>query len=84
MDLQSILKALINAKGLTYKVVGDLLGGKSIQSVSDQLNKKSSMSVNTLLRFLTILDCELAVRSKNDKKDVWVITSSVSQKQKPE
>lgn len=77
MDLQSILKALINARGYTYKTIGGLLGGKTTQAISDRLNKRSSMSVNTLLQFLNILGCELVIRDKNEKKDVWIITSSV-------
>jgi transcriptional regulator with XRE-family HTH domain len=77
MDLQSVLKALINARGYTYKTIGTLLGGKTTQAISDRLNKRSSMSVDTLLKFLDILGCELVIRDKNEKKDVWVITSSV-------
>lgn len=77
MDLQSILKALINARGYTYKTIGELLGGKTTQAISDRLNKRSSMSVNTLLQFLNILGCELVIRDKNEKKDIWIITSSV-------
>lgn len=77
MDLQSVLKALINAHGYTYKAIGELLGGKTTQAISDRLNKRSSMSVDTLLKFLDILGCELVIRDKREKKDVWVITSSV-------
>lgn len=77
MDLQSILKALINARGYTYKIVGEKIGGKTTQAISDRLNKRSSMSVDTLLKFLDILGCELVIRDKNEKKDVWVITSTV-------
>lgn len=76
MDLQSILKALINSRGYTYKVLGELLGGKTTQAISDRLNKRSSMSVNTLLTFLDALGCELVIRDKNEKRDVWVITKA--------
>lgn len=81
MDLQSILKALINARGYTYKVIGELLGGKTTQAISDRLNKRSSMSVDTLLKFLDILGCELVIRDKNEKKDIWVITNAISNKE---
>lgn len=76
MDLQSILKALINARGMTYKAIGEKLGGISAQSVSARLNKPHSLSVSTLLRYLDILGCELVIRNKHDKSDVWVITKS--------
>ena len=69
MDLQSVLKALINARGYTYKTIGALIGGKTTQAISDRLNKRSSMSVDTLLKFLDILGCELGIRQKNEKKD---------------
>lgn len=80
MDLQSVLKALINARGYTYKTIGGLLGGKTTQAISDRLNKRSSMSVDTLLKFLDILGCELVIRDKNEKKDIWVITSATTEK----
>ena len=76
MDLQSILKALINSRGYTYKALGELLGGKTTQAISDRLNKRSSMSVNTLLTFLDVLGCELVIRDKNEKRDIWVITKA--------
>ena len=76
MDLQSILKALINSRGYTYKALGELLGSKTTQAISDRLNKRSSMSVNTLLTFLDVLGCELVIRDKNEKRDVWVITKA--------
>lgn len=78
MDLQSILKALINARGFTYKSIGTMIGGKTSQSVSDRLNKQSSMTVSMLLRFLEILGCELVIRDKNEKTDIWVITKATS------
>lgn len=78
MDLQSILKALINARGYTYKTIGELLGGKTTQAVSDRLNKRSSMSVDTLIKYLDILGCELVIRDKSEKKDVWIITNATT------
>ena len=77
MDLQSILKALTNARGFTYKAIGQLLGGVSAQSVSARLNKPNSMSVGTLLKYLDILNCELVIRDKKDKNDLWIITKSI-------
>lgn len=74
MDLQSVLKVLINTREYTYKAIGQMIGGKTTQAVSDILNKQSSMSVKTLLRFLEVLDCDLVIRSRTDERDTWIIT----------
>lgn len=78
MDLQSIIKALINTRGLTYKDVGDKMGGITTQAVSDRLNRRGSMTVGNLLRYLDALGYELAIRDKSQKADAWVVTGTTS------
>ena len=79
MDLQSVLKALINARGYTYKAIGKRIG-ISAQSVSNRLNKTSALTVTTLLKYLEILDCELIIRGKREKDDCWLITKPIADK----
>ena len=78
MDLQSVLKVLINSRGYTYKAIGQIVGGKTTQAISDMLNKQSSMTVKALLKFLDALDCELVIRSRSDENDSWVITRATT------
>lgn len=80
MELKSILKALLNTKKLTYKQVGELLGGITIQGVSARLNKPGSMSISTLLKYLDILGCELIIRNKSNNSDIWIITETKEEK----
>ena len=76
MDLQSILKMLIGARGYTYKGIGEKVGGITAQGVSTRLNSSASMSVSTLMRYLKVLECDLVIRGKKEKDDMWVITSA--------
>lgn len=77
MDVQNLLKMLIKSQGLTYELIGEKLGGKSVQTISARLNKPSSMSVGYLLKILALMDCELVVRSRRRGKEEWVITSDL-------
>lgn len=79
MDLQSILKALINSRGMNYKDLGESLGEISPQCISNHLNRQHSMSVTTLIKYLEALGCELAIRDK-DNGGLWVITTALTGK----
>lgn len=79
MDLQSILKALINSRGMNYKDLGESIGEISPQGISNHLNRQHSMSVATLIKYLEALGCELAIRDK-DNGGLWVITTALAGK----
>lgn len=78
MDLQSVLKAILNERGITYKGLAEKVNGVTPQSISSKLNKGSSMTTSTLLKYLDILDCEMVIVNRRDKSDAWVITKSTS------
>lgn len=80
MDLQSVLKTIISSRGLSYRKIGDMLGGITSQGVSSRLNTPHSLSVAMLLRYLDILECELIIRSKRENDDCWLITQSITDK----
>lgn len=75
MDLQTTIKALLKSRKMRYNDISRILG-VSAQAVSNRLNKDTSMTVETLLRYLEILGCELEIREKKEKGTVWVITKS--------
>ena len=77
MNLQDALKHLIRYRNMTYAYVANKMG-VTLQTVSDRLNKKNAMSVDTLLKMCEATDCELVIRSKMKDKVEWVITEAVA------
>lgn len=77
MDLQSVLKAVINSRGMGYKDLSVPMG-VSIQGISGYLNRRNSMSVATLIKLLNILGYELVIRDKSHENSAWVIENATS------
>lgn len=77
MDLQTIIKAILNSRRMRYDEISKALG-VSVQAIAGRLNRPTSMTVDTLLKYLDVLDCELEIREKKEKGYVWVITKSNS------
>lgn len=80
MDLQSVLKGIIVSRGMSYREIGEAVGGITAQGISAQLNRRHSMSVSTLVKYMDTLGCELVIRDRNQKMDMWVITSAVTER----
>lgn len=60
MKANDIVKSIMAEKGLTQGELTKILGVKSQSGVSQALNR--DMRTSTLVRFLSILDCELVIR----------------------
>ena len=78
MNLQDALKNIFKFRNMSYGYVAEKVG-VTLQTVSDKLNKKSSMSVSTLLKLCEATDCEVVIRSKMKDKSEWVITEALAE-----
>ena len=68
-----IVKGIFKDRNVSYLKVAEKLGYKHASAVSNRLDDKRSMQVDTLLDILRELDCELIIRSNTKDKTEWVI-----------
>ena len=83
MKSADIVKEIMKQRGHTYESLANSLGyvttdnkGKSkgrANMVSERLRGKQEMRVDTLVKFLDAMNCEVIVRSKLQDKKQWVI-----------
>lgn len=74
MNSKDIIKSLMKDRGFTLQHLADEAGFNSRMAVSQRLTTGSSeMRVDTLVKMLEAMDCELVVRSKLKDKKEWRI-----------
>ena len=83
MKSADIVKEIMKQRGHTYESLASELGyvitdtkGKSkgrANMVSERLRGKQEMRVDTLVKFIEAMGCELVVRSKLKDKSQWVV-----------
>jgi antitoxin component HigA of HigAB toxin-antitoxin module len=67
MKANSVIKTVMKNRSLTQKDLTTLLQTKSQSAVSGALNR--DMKISTLLRFLSILDCQLIIKDNTTGED---------------
>ena len=72
MDIEQTIKEIITKKGYTQKSLATKLGYGHTSGVSEKLRRKGGMRIDTLVKFLTAMDCEIVIRSKTNR-DEWKI-----------
>lgn len=76
LNLQEGLKLLIKREGYTYEDIKKRTGMKYASGVSDALNKKRPMRVDTLYKILGVLEIEeIVLRSSKSRRDDVVIST---------
>lgn len=83
MKSAEIVKEIMKQRGHTYESLASSLGyvttdnkGKSkgrANMVSERLRGKQEMRVDTLVKFVESMDCEVIIRSKLRDRTQWVI-----------
>ena len=78
MNSKQIVAEVMDMRGWSQKMLAEKLGYATVTGVANRLNGKSTkdMNVNTLVQFLSLMDCEVVVRSRTKDKKEWVISSS--------
>ena len=70
--LKETIREVMNAKGFTNALLAEKCGYNAPSGVSTKFERKT-MYVNTLIKFLEAMDCELVIRSKTTDKSEWVL-----------
>ena len=78
MNSKQIVAEVMDMRGWSQKMLAEKLGYATVTGVANRLNGKSTkdMNVNTLVQFLSLMDCEVVVRSRTKDKKEWVISPS--------
>lgn len=76
MNSKQIVAEVMNMRGWSQKKLADKLGYATVTGVANRLNGKSTkdMNVATLVEFLSLMECEVVVRSTTKDKTEWVVT----------
>lgn len=68
-----ILREIMALRGFTYQTLAEKCGYKTHTGVSTKMERANGMRVDTLLKFLNAMDCELVIRSKLSDKSEWKV-----------
>lgn len=76
MNSKQIVAEVMDMRGWSQKKLADKLGYATVTGVANRLNGKSTkdMNVNTLVQFLSLMECEVVVRSTTKDKTEWIIS----------
>ena len=73
MTSKDLIREIMKERSYTQRVLADKLGYKSQAAVAERLKGATEMRVDTLVKMLECLDCELVVRSKLRDRKEWRI-----------
>lgn len=76
MNAKQIVAEVMNIRGWSQKKLADKLGYATVTGVANRLNGKNTkdMNVETLVKFLSLMECEVVVRSTTKDKKEWVVS----------
>lgn len=76
MNAKQIVADVMNIRGWSQKKLAEKLGYATVTGVANRLNGKNTkdMNVDTLVKFLSLMECEVVVRSTTKDKKEWVIS----------
>ncbi|SFB40184.1 Cro/C1-type HTH DNA-binding domain-containing protein [Acetitomaculum ruminis DSM 5522] len=71
--ISDTIREVMKEKGITHTFLAEKLGYKYPSSVTTKLQRVNGLRVDTLIKFLETMDCELIIRSKTTDKLEWVL-----------
>ena len=76
MNSKQIVAEVMNLRGWSQKKLAEKLGYATATGVANRLNGKNTkdLNVDTLVKFLSLMECEVVVRSTTKDKREWKIT----------
>ncbi len=76
MNSKQIVVEVMSMRGWSQKKLAEKLGYATVTGVANRLNGKNTkdMNVSTLLEFLSLMECEVVVRSTTKDKKEWIVT----------
>ena len=72
MNIEKTIKEIITKKGYTQKSLAAKLGYEHASGVSEKLRRKGGMRLDTFIKILNAMDCELIIKSTTNR-DEWRI-----------
>ena len=73
MNSKKIVREIMKLRGHTFESLANKLGYEKPNRVSERLRNSGEMRVDTLVKFLSEMDCELVIKSKLQDKEEWVV-----------
>ena len=74
MNSKKIVREVMKLRGHTYESLANKLGYEKPNRVSERLRGTTEMRVDTLVKLLSEMDCELVIKSKLQDKSEWVVS----------
>ena len=74
MNSKQIVREIMKMRGHTYESLSKKLGYEKPNRVSERLRNDGEMRVDTLVKFLSQMDCELVIKSKLQDKEEWIVS----------
>lgn len=72
MTAKEVVKSVMKSRHFTYVTIAEKLGYQRGSNVSNMVNR-GNMTIDTLLKILDTMGCELVVKSKLSDKQAWVV-----------
>lgn len=73
MNGKKTVVEIMKVRGFTNELLSKKLGYKTTSGVSERLRGVQDMRVDTLVKFLEQMDCELVIRSTTKDKLEWKV-----------
>lgn len=73
MNAKQIVSEIMEKRGFTISALAKKLNFSTASGVSERLRGKQDMRVDTLVKFLEAMDCEVVIRSKLSDKLEWKV-----------
>ncbi len=70
MNIEKIIKEIMLKRGYTQKFLATKLGFSTTSGVSEKLRRKEGMRVNTFVKFVNAMECDVIVKSRSSN-DEW-------------
>ena len=75
MNSKKIVREIMKLRGHTFESLALKLGFDKPNRVSERLRGTTEMRIDTLIKLLSEMDCELVIRSTLPKdKSEWIVT----------
>ena len=77
MTAKQIVKEIMKLRGFSQKTLADELNYPTVTGVANRLNGKTTkdMNVDTLVKFVSAMNCDVIIKSRLADKSEWKITS---------
>ena len=72
MSIKKIIRIIMTMKGMTNQTLAKKCGYATASGISNILSRGSGMRIDSLLKIVDALDCEVVIKSKNSSEE-WKI-----------